>query len=132
MLTWLGEFTRPAATVYPSLRDSVRFGSLSGLALDVTSGQWIGAIDDRERTRVAWLTIEFAGGQLQVTPIRMLALTARSRRAPIASRASPISKPIVALPDGTFLMGEEGHVRDGEVWQPAHSPRRPATAWSPA
>ena len=25
----------------------------------------------------------------------------------------------MALPDGTFLMGEEGHVRDGEVWQPA-------------
>jgi hypothetical protein len=25
---------------------------------------------------------------------------------------------IAALPDGTFLMGEEGHVRDGEVWQP--------------
>ena len=47
-----------------AIADRARFGSLSGLVLDVTSGQWIGAIDDREGTRVAWLTIAFAGGRL--------------------------------------------------------------------
>ncbi len=31
---------------------------------------------------------------------------------------------IAALPDGTFLMGEEGHVRDGEWWQPGDSSRQ--------
>ena len=117
-LTWLGESTRPAASVYPLLSDSARFGSLSGLALDTTSGQWIGAIDDREGTRVAWLTIEFGGGRLQVTPTRMTALTPGPGVPDRVARESDLEA-VVALPDGTFLMGEEGHVRDGEVWQPA-------------
>ena len=118
VLTLLGEFTRPTATVYPALSDSARFGSISGLALDVTSGQWIGAIDDREGTRVAWLTIDFAGGRLQVTPNRMMALSPGPGVAGRVARESDLEA-IAALPDGTFLMGEEGHVRDGEVWQPA-------------
>ena len=118
LLTWLGEFTRPAAAVYPTLSDSVRFGSLSGLALDVKSGQWIGAIDDREGTRVAWLTIEFKGGQLQVTPSRMMALRPGPGVADRVARQSDLEA-IAALPDGTFLMSEEGHVRAGEWWQPA-------------
>ena len=118
VLAWLGEFTRPTATVYPTLSDSVRFGSLSGLAPDVASGQWIGAIDDREGTRVAWLTIGFDREQLQVTPNRMMALTAGPGVADRVARESDLEA-IAALPDGTFLMGEEGHLRDGEVWQPA-------------
>ena len=118
VLTWLGEFTRPAATEYPSLSESARFGSLSGLAFDVASGQWIGAIDDREGTRVAWLAIDFAGGRLQVTPNRMMALTPGPGVPSRVARESDLEA-IAALPDGTFLMGEEGHVRDGEVWQPA-------------
>lgn len=117
-LAWLGEFTRPTATVYPALSDSARFGSLSGLAYDVTSGQWIAAIDDREGTRVAWLTIDFAGGRLQVSPTRMMALTPGPGVAARVARESDLEA-IVALPDGNFLMAEEGHVRDGEVWQPA-------------
>ncbi|MDO8681021.1 MAG: esterase-like activity of phytase family protein [Acidobacteriota bacterium] len=117
-LTWLGEFTRPSASVYPLLSDSARFGSVSGLALDTTSGQWIGAIDDRDSTRVAWLTIEFGGGRLQVTPTRLMALTPGPGVADRVARESDLEA-IVALPDGTFLMGEEGHVLDGEVWQPA-------------
>ena len=31
LLIWLGEFTRPAGTVYPQLPDSSKYGSLSGL-----------------------------------------------------------------------------------------------------
>ena len=118
LLTWLGEFTRPAAAVYPALNDSVRFGSLSGLARDLKSGQWIGAIDDREGTRVAWLTIEFAGGQLRVSPSRMMALTPGPGVADRVARESDLEA-IAVLPDGSFLMSEEGHVRDGEWWQPA-------------
>lgn len=117
-LAWLGEFTRPTGTAYPAISESARFGSLSGLALDVTSGQWIGAIDDREGTRVAWLTIGFDGGQLQVTPNRMMALTPGPGVANRVAYESDLEA-IAALPDGTFLMGEEGHLRDGEVWQPA-------------
>jgi hypothetical protein len=118
VLAWLGEFTRPTATVYPALSDSARFGSLSGLALDAASGQWVGAIDDREGTRVAWLTIGFDGGRLQVTPNRMMALTPGPGVADRVARESDLEA-IAVLPDGTFLMGEEGHLRDGEVWQPA-------------
>ena len=68
LLTWIGEFTRPSGTVYPQLSDSARYGSLSGLAPDQQRQQWIGVIDDRERTRVAWLTITYADGKLEVLP----------------------------------------------------------------
>ena len=34
LLTWLGEFTRPAGTLYPQLNNSAKYGSLSGLAPD--------------------------------------------------------------------------------------------------
>ncbi len=127
-LAWLGEFTRPAAAAYPGISDSARFGSLSGLALDVASGQWIGAIDDREGTRVAWLTIDFDGGQLQVTPNRMMSLTPGPGVASRVARESDLEA-IAALPDGTFLMSEEGHLRDGEVVATRRSFTSRATAW---
>jgi hypothetical protein len=118
LLTWMGEFTRPSGTVYPQLRDSSKYGSLSGLAPDQLRKQWIGVIDDRERTRVAWLTITYDGGKLEVVPVRMQELRAspglENRRVTEADLES-----IVALPDGTFVAAEEGHIRDGAVWQPA-------------
>jgi len=118
LLTWLGEFTRPAGTVYPQLNDSSRYGSLSGLAPDQRRKQWIGVIDDREHTRVVWLTIDFGPKGLEVLPVKMLELRpgvgTESRRVTEADLES-----IVALPNGSFVMGEEGHVRDGSVWQPA-------------
>ena len=118
LLTWIGEFTRPSGTVYPQLSDSTRYGSLSGLAPDQQRQQWIGVIDDRERTRVAWLTITYADGKLEVLPAGMQELRAsaglENRRVTEADLES-----IVALPNGTFVMAEEGHVRDGGVWQPA-------------
>src|SRR5215208_4167334 len=54
LLTWMGEFTRPTGTVYPQIADSSKSGSISGLAPDVGRQQWIGVIDDREHSRVAW------------------------------------------------------------------------------
>ena len=125
LLTWIGEFTRPSGTVYPQLGASAKYGSISGLAPDATTRQWIGVVDDRERSRVVWLSVNIGDSGLEVAPVRMKELSAapgiESRRVTEADLES-----IVALPDGTFVMGEEGHVRpstslkasDG-VWQPA-------------
>jgi hypothetical protein len=117
LLTWLGEFTRPAGTVYPQLADSSKFGSISGLAPDSNRGQWIGVIDDRDASRVAWMTVTVGAKGLEVAPVRVQELSAaprvESRRVIHADLES-----IVALPNGTFVAVEEGHARDGEMWQP--------------
>jgi hypothetical protein len=124
LLTWLGEFTRPAGTVYPQLAGGAPYGSLSGLAPDPNRKQWIGVIDDRDRSRVAWLTVNYSATGLEVLPVSMQELRAApgidSRRVIEADLES-----IVALPNGTFVMAEEGHVRDGAVWQPALLQMRP-------
>lgn len=119
LLLWLGEFTRPAGTVYPKLADSSRFGSISGLAPDSVNKQWVGVIDDRDRTRIAWLDVTYGPKGLDVSPVRLQEL----RPGPgiddrIVTKAD--LEAIVALPNGTFLMGEEGHrIRDTpEIWQP--------------
>jgi hypothetical protein len=118
LLTWLGEFTRPAGTIYPQLSDSSKYGSLSGLAPDHARKQWIGVIDDREQTRVAWLTISLGEAGLEVLPVRMQEL--RAGPAVAVRRVTEADlESIVTLPNGTFVMGEEGHVRGGGVWQPA-------------
>lgn len=108
-LTWMGEFTRPAASLYPQIADRERFGSLSGLARDGASTQWMAVIDDRAGSRVAWLSISFAGGVLAVSPSGMQAL----RPGPgvdtrVATQAD--LEAVVALPDGSFLMSEQGHL----------------------
>jgi hypothetical protein len=118
LLTWLGDFTRPAGTAYPQLPNTPRFGSLSGLVHDVSSGNWLAVIDDREDSRLAWVSIGFDGKRLNVAPIRMQPL----RPGPgVADRLVTQAdlEAITALPDGTFIVAEEGHVRDGEIWQPA-------------
>lgn len=118
VLSFLSEFTRPAGTNYPQLSDSSRFGSLSGLAFDQASGDWLAVVDDRAGSRVAWLAITAAGGRLDVTPRRMQAL----RAGPGIDQRTVTQadlEAIVALPDGTFLMGEEGHTNENDVWPPA-------------
>lgn len=118
LLSWIGEFSRPAGARYPLLADSRRFGSLSGLVPDAGSGQWVGVIDDREGSRVAWLTIELTADGVTVSPTRMTPLSPGPGVPARVAHESDLEA-IAALPDGTFLMSEEGHVRDGEVWQPA-------------
>lgn len=118
LLTWLGEFTRPFGTAYPLIADREKFGSLSGLVRDAGSGQWLGVIDDRLASRVAWLSITFAGGRLDVTPTRMQYLRAGAGVPERIATQSDLEA-VTALPDGTFLMGEEGHVTPDGVWQPA-------------
>lgn len=119
LLVWLGEFTRPTGTVYPQLTDSARFGSLSGLTPDQVTKQWVAVIDDRAPSRVAWLDVTYGPRGLEVAPVRMLALRAGPGVPDRIATQSDLEA-IVALPNGTFLMGEEGHrVSDtGEVWQP--------------
>lgn len=118
LLTWLGEFTRPSGTTYAQLPDSTQFGSLSGLVHDAASGHWLAVIDDRENTRVAWVSIAFADKRLNVAPVRMQPLRAAAGVPDRVVTRSDLEA-ITALPDGTFVMTEEGHVRDGELWQPA-------------
>lgn len=118
LLTWMGEFTRPFGTTYPRIPESARFGSLSGLVLDETSGEWLSVSDDRDRSRVAWLSIAVTGGRLEVSPTRLQYLTAGPGVAErIATQAD--LEAIVAVPDGTFLMSEEGHLTRSGVWPPA-------------
>ena len=117
-LSWISEFTRPAGTAYPQITEPSRFGSLSGLVHDAVSGQWLAVIDDRLDARVAWLSITVASGRLAVAPVRMQFLKAGPGvEERIATQAD--LEAIVALPDGTFLMSEEGHVTKDGVWPPA-------------
>jgi len=118
LLSWIGEFTRPAGTVYPQLSGPARFGSLSGLVHDPASGQWVSVIDDREDSRLAWLTITAAAGRLEVAPVRLQFLRAGPGvEDRIATQAD--LEAIVVLPDGSILVSEEGHVTEDGVWPPA-------------
>ena len=101
----------------PSLSESDAVRQHLGPGARVVSGQWVGVIDDREGTRVAWLSIDLpgpAGGVAQ----RMMALTAGPGVDERIAREADLEA-VVALPDGTFLMGEEGHCETARSWQPA-------------
>lgn len=119
LLLWLGEFTRPANTNYPQLSEGPKFGSISGLAPDAATQQWVGVIDDRDHTRIAWLSVDYGSDGLSVAPVRMQELRAGAG-VPTAVATEADLEAIVALPDGTFVMSEEGHrVKDrSEVWDP--------------
>lgn len=120
LLLWLGEFTRPAGTIYPELADSSRYGGISGLAPDSINKQWVGVIDDRDGSRIAWLDVTYGPKGLEVSPVRMQALRA-GPGVPERIATQADLEAIVALPNGNFLMSEEGHLveKTGEVWQPA-------------
>jgi hypothetical protein len=119
LLVWLGEFTRPAGEQYPQMPAEPKFGSISGLAPDQKTKQWIGVIDDRERTRLAWLTVLYSEKEFAVTPTKMQELKAGPGVEPrIVTQAD--LEAIVALPNGNFVLSEEGHLVEetNEVWQP--------------
>lgn len=120
LLLWLGESTRPAGTQYPGIPTEPRFGSISGLAPDAGSGQWVGVIDDRDPSRIAWLSVTVGAKGLDVVPTRVQTLKA-GPGVPERIAANSDLEAVVSLGNGTFVMAEEGHrVRDtGGVWQPA-------------
>jgi hypothetical protein len=120
LLVWLGEATRASGFSYPDIPAEPKYGSLSGLAPDLSRGQWIGVIDDRERTRVVWLGVSYSDTGFSIAPVKVQEL----RAAPgvderIVTQAD--LEAIVARPDGSFVLAEEGHVVEetGGVWQPA-------------
>jgi hypothetical protein len=116
-LTWLSEFTRPMGFRYPNIPDPVRFGSLSGLARDAQTGHWLGVIDDRGGSSVAWLDISAPNGLVNVTPLRVQELRPGAG-VPARTATEADLEAIVALPDGSFLLGEEGHLTLEGTWQP--------------
>ena len=119
LLVWFGQQTRPSGTTYATLPADPQFGSISGLAPDAATRQWIAAIDDRERTRVAWLQVSYSDKSFDVTPTRMQELSAGPGvDARVVTRAD--LEAIVALPQGGFVLSEEGHVGADatDVWQP--------------
>jgi hypothetical protein len=118
LLTWVGEFTQPSGTQYQELADSAKFGSISGLAPDERSQQWVAAIDDRQDSRLAWLTVSYDARGVRITPHRMTLLRPGPGVPDRLARQADLEA-IVSLADGTFLVAEEGHVRDGDVWQPS-------------
>lgn len=120
LLTWMGESTKPAGTVYPQLGPGAKFGSISGLAPDAVTKQWVGVIDERDHSRVAWLAVNYTGRTLEVAPTKMVELRAGSGVPGYRATEADLEG-IVALKDGTFLASEEGHFSDGrqETWNPA-------------
>lgn len=118
LLTWLSEFTRPTGSRYASLPDSALFGSISGLVRDGANPEWLAVIDDRENSRVAWLAIDVVDGRLSVTPTRLMSLRA-GPRVPARLVTQADLEAVAMLPDGSFLIIEEGHIVDAEVWEPA-------------
>jgi hypothetical protein len=120
LLTWMGESTKPAGTVYPQLGPGAKFGSVSGLAPDAVTKQWVGAIDERDHSRLVWLSVNYAERKLDVAPTRMVELRA-GPDVPGYRATEADLEGIVALKDGTFMASEEGHFSDGrtEAWHPS-------------
>lgn len=104
-LRLLGAVAYPAGVL--ALGDGPRFGSLSGLAYDPRSGQWVGAIDDTIPQRLAWMDIAF-GATLRVTPLRFTLLRA-GPEASAETMAGLELESLVAMPDGSFAATTEGY-----------------------
>jgi hypothetical protein len=94
-----------------------QFGSLSGLARDDRTGRYLAVIDDRLPARVSWLDIAYVDGHLTVTPRGVVPVTAGPGVDPRLAVQADLEA-VVAMPDGTFVVGEEGHISKGEVDQP--------------
>lgn len=110
-LRLLGAVAYPAGAL--TLGAGPRFGSLSGLARDPRSGQWVGAIDERRPPRLAWMDIAF-GATLAVTPLRFTVLHA-GPGASAETMAGLELESLVALPDGGFAATTEGYHDAGNV-----------------
>ncbi len=114
----------PARTTPPDGRHDRWFGSLSGLARDGVSGRYLAVVDDRDPSRVAWLDIRNVDGRLAVTPGAVVPLEPAVGLDPRAVVAADLEA-LVALPDGTWVAAEEGHVALGQPGVPAGTPFPP-------
>jgi len=117
LVGWLGEFTRPAGAAYAGLPPDRAFSSLSGLAPDAKGTEWMAVIDERDRSRVAWFSIALTTAGVQVVPSRIVDLRP-GPGVPDRTVRNADLEGTVGLPDGTFLMIEEGHLVNGVAWPP--------------
>jgi hypothetical protein len=119
VLEYLGAVAYPANALTP-VAGGMRLGSLSGLALDALSGRWIGATDDVQQPRLAWLDVAVASGNPEVALRDFLTLSAAPEPAARVALDRLDMESIVVLPDGSFAVTNEGHTdRDGVARQPA-------------
>jgi len=121
-LEFLGSYVFPASLPASPAERARRFGSLSGLARDPRTGRYLAAIDDRQPARVAWLDVSFADATLSVTLLDVVPIVPGPGTDPRRVTAADLEG-VVALPDGTFVAGEEGHRSTGAPGQP------PAGEW---
>lgn len=104
-LRLLGSAAYPAGGL--AVSGGPRFGSVSGLAFDGQSGQWVAASDETVRARLAWMDITF-GAAIAVAPARFTFLTPGPG---LAANAVEGLEPesLVVLPDGSFATTIEGY-----------------------
>ncbi len=104
-LRLLGSVAYPAGGL--AVSGGPQFGSVSGLAFDGQSGQWVAASDETVRARLAWMDITF-GAAIAVTPLRFTFLRAGPD---LAADAVVGLEPesLVVLPDGSFATTIEGY-----------------------
>ena len=97
-----------------------RFGGLSGLALDVETRLWVGAVDDPIRPRLAWFDVPIRAAGPEVVPRRFTYLRASPGVLTAEELAALDIESLTALPDGGFATTNEGYVdRRGVAHQPA-------------
>ncbi len=118
-LDYLGGVAYPPNTVGLA-RSGLRLGSFSALAFDRVSGRWLAASDDVQQPRLAWLDVDVASGAPAVSVRGVLMLTASADTAARAALDRLDMEGLVVLPDGSFVVSNEGHTdRDGVRRQPA-------------
>ena len=115
-LRLLGSVAFPAGVL--TVPGGPRVGSLSGLALDQQTGQWVAASDETAQARFAWLDITF-GTAMAVHPLRFTFMhPGPGLTAEVIAGLEPES--LVAMPDGSFVTTIEGyHDSKNVVHQPA-------------
>ena len=112
-LDLLGEFLLPPGQTV----DDTLFGSVSSVAADAGSGQWVGAVDDRKASRLVWMDVTTAPA-FRVTPRRFTFLRADApAMAPEVATQADLEG-LVVLPDGSFAAVDEGHQLGSQIWQP--------------
>lgn len=118
-LDYLGGVAYPPNTVGLA-RSGLRLGSFSALAFDRVGGRWLAASDDVQQPRLAWLDVDVASGAPAVSVRGVLMLTASADTAARAALDRLDMEGLVVLPDGSFVVSNEGHTdRDGVRRQPA-------------
>lgn len=104
------------AGTWPAV-EGLRIGSVSGLAFDAVTRQWIGAIDDINTPRLVWFDLPLTP-TLPATPVAITRITAAPHLPGDVLTALDMEG-LARLPDGRFAVSHEGHIdRQGVARQP--------------